>query len=717
MYAVSEQYLRSIAAHTVTVDWYGSIRCVNGVVYQITPSVIDEGSGKITRQICAGEDLDIGTTCAAQLDLTLRLPNVSRYELFNATVKLEFRLRLPDRSWETVPIGEFTITDPPERSLDLISITAYDNMMKFNRNFSATVQGTPYAILSFACDTCGVELGTSQETIANYPNGSIETWNFADLQIYTYRDLVGYMASYLACFAFIGVDGKLYLKPYGTEPDRTVSEDWRFDYKPKDYEAYYTSLSAYFAVTEEYEDVVLSTYGLDYDLGANPFIQFNADDIRRAVLTNIITKLSEISYTPFTAKLPCDPSLMVGDVLNFTGNHAMDGKLACITKQVIRINGKMDVSCGGDDPNLNVLTATEKKIQTASRNSKKDGMYYYDYVNAEEITIGDGRTASVILFNYTTTKETHVDFHAEIKARVETTETYDEATDTYTEHDGVLYVTYRSGGDEVTDYYPVDSDFDGTKLFHLLYTWWASGNIISSFEVLIRCEGCSIIIEQGASRGYLAGVGLVGDVAWDGGVYVYDELEPIDFGRIRKQFESSVETVLAAPEDGSVTQALGRRNFMRTILKGFTETLGAKALHRFSVPYNDNEVAKVNIVTSGSVWQNEIVYSEDSAIYLEGTVTTPEKQVDRILQVTSHRTPGSGDVTYLASFDGGETWYSYAAGWSPYESGYGMTASVMADIPETDWAAMTVNHTIMIRAILQGNATLTDIQIYTEVYQ
>ena len=66
-------------------------------------------------------------------------------------------------------------------------------------------------------------------------------------------------------------------------------------------------------------------------------------------------------------------------------------------------------------------------------------------------------------------------------------------------------------------------------------------------------------------------------------------------------------------------------------------------------------------------------------------------------------------MTYVVSFDSGATWYSYSGGFVVYTSGYGMT--------EGEWATMITNGSIMVRAILRGNATLTDIQIFTEVYQ
>lgn len=711
MYPVSDAYLEASRQHTVATKWTGMLTTLDGAVYEITPSLIEAGSGKLTRQICPSKDLVIGGTCASQLDIKLKLADVSRYTLMHAKLTMSHALQLADGSWESVPLGEFEVTEPPERKRSTITLHAYDNMQRFNGSFDGTVIGKPYEILLNACGTCGVGLGTTQDEIANYPNGDLETWNLAGITIYTWRDLIGHVASLLCCYAYCGPDGRLYVEPYRMTADRSIPPSRRFEYTPTDYECYYTSITHYFHTTQEYESVSLAAGGLDYDLGENPFIQFNIEEERHAALTAIISKLSELRYTPFTAKMPSDPSIMPGDVLEFTGNHAVEGKLAAVTKQVITLHGGMTIECGGDDPNLNVLTDQEKRIRTAAQNSNKDSVFYYDFHNVTEITLEDGDRARIIVFHYITTRRTHVDFHAELKCQVETTETYDEESRTYTEHDGVVELTYLQSGYEVTEYYPVELLCDGTQLMHLIYAWNAEANVIGTFEVLMRCRGCSVTIAEGAARGYLAGPGLAGEAGWDGTVYVYDEFEPVDFGRIHGRFTGEAVPTLGTPDQAAVTDRLPRHNFLRTLTKPFQAKVGASGLHRFSVPYNDDEMEKTDVQTVGSVWAN-------AAADTDGTVTTPSCAVDRIVKVTSAHTDNTGDVTYLASFDDGETWYSYAGGsWALHDSGYGMVEGVLSAITEPEWAAMIQGGTVKIRAIIRGDATLADIQIFTVIYQ
>lgn len=708
MYPVSNAYIEKILSNSIRAEWFGTIRTNIGITYQLNGENIVQSSGKITRQICSGEDIEIGSTCSAGFDVQAFL-DADRYTLHHATITLTYRLYLDeDGTYEDVPGGTFYVEDAPERTLSVVTLHAYDAMVKFNQAFGLTLQGTPYYMLNYACNACGVELGSTQDEIAAMTNGTVETYIYEGANVGTYRDLIGFVASYLCGYAYIGLDNKLYIRQYGMTPVRNITEDWRFEYTPCDYESYYTALTAYFMVTQETEYFTIVGDGLTYDLETNPLIQFNSDDIRKSVLNNILNQLTQIRYTPFKATIPCDPSLMPGDVLNFTGNHARDGKYSAITKQTITLGGGMEIECCGADPISGMKTEIQKKLETASENTNKDGMYYYDFVNSESIHLDDGETARIILFNYVTTKKTHIDFHGEIKMLVDTTEYISSDETTYTEYDGEVFVTYKMSGEEVTEYYPMDTFFDGTKLLHLLYTWWASGNVFGTFEVFIRCAGCSVDIETGNGRGYISGVGLVGEGAWDGNVYIQDEFELFGFDdKILKTMSDDVDTEQRTESENGFSQSITELNFFNRMIPFLSDAVNSVShLHRFSVLYNDSEMAKVNIVTVDQTW----IRNDMSNI---GSVTTPICDVDRIVTITSRHS--GNDAGYTVSFDGGSTWWIYSGGWVQAGSNDYMVEATMKSITTAQWA-QKLNGTIMVKAtLLYPETVLNDIQIFTEV--
>ena len=228
--------------------------------------------------------------------------------------------------------------------------------------------------------------------------------------------------------------------------------------------------------------------------------------------------------------------------------------------------------------------------------------------------------------------------------------------------------------------------------------------------VYLELEGGEVWIEKNDARAYIAGMGLVGDDAWDGSIKIDQEFVRLDFSMIRSAIDDDVEGDTDRPSKGSFYQNISRRSFFDTMMKPIETSVETKDMHRFSVPYSDNDVFKSNIDTSGKYWIVED-QSED------GLVITPDCEVTDVAMVYSNHTPNTGNVTYLVSFDSGDTWYSYASGWQRHESGYGMTEGVMKAIIESEWASMITNGTLMVEAILQGDATLEDISIVMEVHQ
>ncbi|MGN0363703.1 MAG: hypothetical protein ACI4ET_12770 [Bilifractor sp.] len=709
MYKVSQDYIKTIMGKAVTSGWRGTITTSRGLQYDFTEKDLVSGSTKITREIASDSEFEIGSTCAAELSMGIYL-DVDRYVLYGGTVNLIYRL-LVGSEWEEIPLGEFNITEPPERSLEIITLHAYDNMIRFNRPCGAQLTGKPFALLQTACNICGVGLGSSQSEIEAMPNGGIETYADEAVEIKTYRDLIGFVATFLCGYAIVDADGLLYIKQYSMTPVRTIGQDWRYKFTPCDYEINYTSLTATLAGVGKEEYTSTGESGLGYDLGENPFIQFPSEDIRRSIYTSILNTLTELTYTPFDLTCPCDPALTVGDVLSFTGGQAVADKLSVITKQTITVNNAMSLSLKGTDPASQVTTDVDKRLDSAIRSSTDDGMHYYDYVNAEAIHIGDGEKAAIIRFNYATGKETHVDFHSEVKFLVNTTEIDSNPDDSeegiWTEHDGRILVTYYSNGEEIESYYPADWFLDGTHLLHLLWAFWASSNQRGTFEVYLSCEGCSVDIDANNCHAYIAGCGLAGDSAWDGTIQIYEDFEPIEFSCVLGSFTDSVEFRFP----GIIRQALQDNiialDFYETTINKFTDKVNAvKSLFRFDVPYTDNQVGKDGIISENRVWK-----LADGVT--TGTLTTADCQTSRVEKITSLHS--GDDVAYLVSFDSGATWWTYSNGWE--EPDYtiklpGMNEATLASIKAAAYAEKLAG-SIMVKATLLGSATVTDIQIYT----
>lgn len=350
MYNASATFKNLIKADERMFTYSGSIVTTGGVTYNFDGD--DIRSGKITRSIC-GDKLEIGTVYASEFSCELSL-NVSRYELYGGTITLSVKL---EGAADVIPMGIYTISEI-NQTMDRLQIKAYDSMIKFNDvAFSASANNaiqSPYVWITQACAACGVTLGNTSAQIEGLPNGRRKT-GFADsvTDVKSWRDVLSYIATYLGAYSYIGRDGKLYLKQYGSTPADTITSGFRYSSGLSDFRTTYDGLYAVYKNDGIQEYVANSNSGgLILDIGINPFLQFTDSANRQAALQEIIDSFDGIYYVPFTADIPMNPLYDVGDVLEFTGNQADQYDYGAITEITLTLGNTMSVVCSGDNPRL-----------------------------------------------------------------------------------------------------------------------------------------------------------------------------------------------------------------------------------------------------------------------------------------------------------------------------------------------------------------------------
>lgn len=372
MYPTSADFQTAVKKKIRVFHW-------SGVINTPTPISFNDDDileGSLVRSI-SGESLEIGSVYASQLSLNVKLP-VSRYELYGCELTLSVSI---DGALDVVPMGTFIITEALQ-SVGSISITAYDNMIKFDDvPFYATSNTniqTPFTWLSDMCTACGVTLGSTSAQIQGLPNGNRNT-GFADVvsDVSTWRDVLGYLAAYLGAYAYIGRDGYLYLGRYSAASDDTIPSSFRFTSNLSDFRTTYDGLYA------TYKDGGVQEYvsnnnsgGIVLNLGTNPFLQFNNQTNRLAALQEIIDAWNGIYYVPYSSDMPLIPSYDVGDILTFIDNQAGAYDIGAITEITYNIIGGMNVICSGDNPRL--AEATDRFTKTIAGLSK-------DYNNGQEV--------------------------------------------------------------------------------------------------------------------------------------------------------------------------------------------------------------------------------------------------------------------------------------------------------------------------------------------
>ena len=358
MYAVSEQYKEAMRRPVQNYRMHGSI----------ADTVFDDehilsGSFSITNQCSDETQVQIGQVYIAELKVTLVGMNEERYSLKNAEIRPFFGMRLADQSYEDIPLGVFTISEANWGESG-VEITAYDNMAKLDRSFSATtLSGTAYRLASIACRSCGLELKTSAEEFAAFQNGDVNFSLYAGNNIESWRTFLSWLAQSVACNVFADREGKIVFRPYGQTPVDTIDAAHRFTGCTfGDYITRYTGLSCVDIDAQE-----TKYYGEDqddaltYNLGENPFLQSgNVDAMRK----NILKALGSIQYVPFKAQMIGNPAYDLMDVFRFTGGHADENRIFCMTKFVFSYNQKYEMQGVGKNPAL--VTGNSKSDKNLS---------------------------------------------------------------------------------------------------------------------------------------------------------------------------------------------------------------------------------------------------------------------------------------------------------------------------------------------------------------
>lgn len=372
MYSASADFLTAIKSNIRVFHWSGTISTPTPITFGDSDII----EGNIVRSI-AGESLEIGSVYSSQLSLEVKL-SVSRYELYGCNITLNVQL---DGALDVIPMGTFIITEALQ-GIGTIKITAFDSMIKFDdvafNVASNAVIRFPYDWLDTMCTACGVALGSTVGDIQALPNGNRKT-GFADVvaDASTWRDVLGYLASYLGAYAYIGRDGELYLGQYGYISTDTVPASFRFTSQLSDFRTTYDGLYATFK-EEGLQEYVSNNNsgGIVLDLGVNPFLQFNDQTNRLSALQEIIDSWNGVYYVPYSSDMPLIPIYDVGDVLTFVDNQAGAYDLGAITEITYYIGGSMNVICSGDNPRL--AEAQDRFTKSVAGLSK-------DYNNGQEV--------------------------------------------------------------------------------------------------------------------------------------------------------------------------------------------------------------------------------------------------------------------------------------------------------------------------------------------
>lgn len=585
MYTTSDAYKTAVNSNSTVISWRGKVTDVDGKQYSVDPTNIGENGMTITKDICANSNIEIGTAYVGQLTLDVYL-NVDRYRLFGGTVDMEFGLELADGSMEWLPCGTFDIQSA-EVTEGKVKLTCYDFMQRFNVVITQNPVGkTPYKVISEYCENRGVTMGTTEAELNAMPNGSYQLplWSSdGSTQAYTEQQIIGYLAQAMCAYAYIGQDNKMYIKQFSQTVDKTISEAGRFSLTLSDYETKFSELSYIMMSNNSAHVIGDSNDYLIYSAGSNPMLQSSDEGVMETYYTAVLNKLKEISYTPFTASLPIDLSLGVGDIVEFTGGKAVAGKCAPITSVTYKSSGSMEIKCEGANPKLKDRAGTDSQLASIASALDEKTLRYYNFTNTSVKKVSDNAEVKVIDIEFTVSATTQLTLMGNIQASGSPKEELVKGN--YSEKDLLLSLRFLLNGAEIKDYYPKSTTSGGYIIIPLYYPLTGiQGGSSNRLIGYLRADGGSAEINKYDIKATIFGQGLYAKFV-DGNPTVEESID-LFTPRIPRPtimpMTDQVKVRQQAPLRGAVTQSISfiTPSIPRPIVMGMNETVSSSEVYK-----------------------------------------------------------------------------------------------------------------------------------------
>lgn len=531
MYQVSEQYIEALKSPAKVRRLTGTVG-----VASFTQENIISSSLIIDNKCSEGDQVKIGSVYIGQLSVVftnIDFPGT----WFNKEITISEGLLLKDETWEDIPLGVFHVVEA-NRAEDGIHVTAYDNMDRFDKDFVlSSTSGTAYDFLHLICQDCNVQMAQTEQEIRALPNGTYTFILYVENDISTYRDLLGWVAQTVGCFATIDRLGRLVLRQYGTEivDSITPTDRWRGS-SFSDFVTKYTSVSLY-QIDKESAIVKRAEVddGLMYELGANPLLQ---EISVNGPLNNLLSALARIEYSPFVVYRSGCAAYDLGDKVEFPGGYGK-GAIGCIMSYQYNYHVDYRMEGFGSNPTLiGAKSKTDKQISGLMKsNSIANQMQYYPYTNASPYVIHDDYK-EIIYIRFASVKDTIVVFHAEVKLKATSLDEHDPG-DFLSVIGNIKYIWNYTE----LDYHPKETWIEGMHILHLFYLFNVDGGELNTLSVRMNTDG-EIEIQALDIQACVAGQGLVATSSWDG--YLgFDEnvnnaafsTEPSDAGTIDEEMQ------------------------------------------------------------------------------------------------------------------------------------------------------------------------------------
>ena len=373
MIPVSEAYAEAIKAPYRTDRITGIITLSGGTVIEITDENIIANSVTLKEQLVSGDTMEIGTFYTNELNLTVYDEDFLTHSYANARIVIYYGLKLPDNTWEDIPLGIFKVDNSFTRRRGARHmLTAFDCSVEFDRDISGHITTlTVQEHIVSACVEVGVIISENLDW-SSFPNVN-EVVSIESRSIQSYRDMIEWCSALLGASAKIDRYGKFTLvrltektKETGEyDFDAIISGDERFGTEFFDLRA----LTKYVSTTFDGQAYVHTTnFILEDEVGRNSIVfvaenpllkdKANAQEVFVNSLSGFGLSLRRAEFS-----FMGNPALECFDTIGASGGQIDNNRTITIfpTKLVWKYRGKHSVSCASaeltDEPSSSSVAA------------------------------------------------------------------------------------------------------------------------------------------------------------------------------------------------------------------------------------------------------------------------------------------------------------------------------------------------------------------------
>ena len=281
------------------------------------------------------------------------------------------------------------------------------------------------------------------------------------------------------------------------------------------------------------------------------------------MLREILTALQKVKYVPFDSTTIGNPALEPGDILKFTGGHADENEISCITSMECKIYGKMTIKCVGKNPKMASAKSKNEKNITGLLNSVESGKtIVYNFVNVSPFNIGQSLT-KVMDIDFTATEETSAAFQCEMLLEVIKPETGDEeTTEEVVVSNPELSIVYKMNDETIDNFMPTKTCLYGK---HIITLFFPISKIIenssNTFSMYLKISEGTVSIGEAQIRATISGQGLAAGLGdWNGRININENIgfvKFVDETFITDVYEDTLSVTFPVRRDSDFTQIIG----------------------------------------------------------------------------------------------------------------------------------------------------------------